>query len=109
MPLLVVKHSGPSLLGRNWLQKFTLDWREIHSIQLNPTEALLEKYHTVIVPVIKPDKKSVRICGDFKQTVNPVAKLDKYPIPKVEDLFVQLTGGCTFTKIDLSQAYLQVP
>ena len=42
-----------------------------------------------IVPVIKPDK-SVRICGDFKQTVNPVSKLDKYPILKVEDLFVQL-------------------
>ena len=41
--------------------------------------------------------------------MNPVAKLDKYPIPKVEDLFVKLTGGRTFTKIDLSQAYLQVP
>ena len=46
VPLPVVKHSGPSLLGRNWLQKFTLDWREIQSIQLNPAEALLEKYHT---------------------------------------------------------------
>ena len=30
-------------------------------------------------------------------------------IPKVEDLFVKLTGGCIFTKIDLSQAYLQLP
>ena len=47
VPLLVVKHSGPSLLGRNWLQKFKLDWREIHSIQLSPTDALLEKYHEV--------------------------------------------------------------
>ena len=170
LPLLVVKHSGPTLLGRNWLQQFKLDWREIHTIQINPLEALLEKYNAVfkntlgtlkdfkahihvdpsakpkyckartipyavktkveeelnrlvsegtlepvqisewaspIVPVIKPDK-SVRICGDFKQTINPVSKLDKYPIPKVEDLFVKLTGGCTFTKIDLSQAYLQL-
>ena len=41
--------------------------------------------------------------------MKPVAKLDRYPIPKVEDLFVKLTGGCTFTKIDLSQAYLQLP
>ena len=61
-----------------------------------------------IVPVIKSDK-SVRICGDFKQTINPVSKLDKHPIPKVEDLFMQLTGGCAFTKTDLSQAYLQLP
>ena len=69
----------------------------------------MSEWASPIVPVVKPDKKSVRICGDFKQTVNPVAKLDRYPIPKVEDLFVKLTGSCTFTKIDLSQAYLQLP
>jgi len=31
--------------------------------------------------------KSIRICGDFRLTANPVAKLDNFPIPKVEDLF----------------------
>ena len=62
-----------------------------------------------IVAVLKQDKQSVRICGDFKQTINPVAKLDRYPIPKIEDLFAKLSGGKTFTKLDLSQAYLQVP
>ena len=39
-----------------------------------------------IVPVLKQDHSSVHICGDFHQTVNPIAKLDRYPIPKVEDL-----------------------
>lgn len=34
---------------------------------------------------------SVRICGDFKQTLNPVSKVDRYPIPKVEDLFASLS------------------
>jgi hypothetical protein len=62
-----------------------------------------------IVAVLKPDKKSVRICGDFKQTINPVSKLDKYPIPKAEDLFAKLAGGKKFTKLDLSQAYQQLP
>ena len=62
-----------------------------------------------IVAVLKPDKKRVRICGDFKQTINPVAKLDRYPIPRVEDLFSKLAGGKAFTKLDLSQAYLQLP
>jgi len=38
-----------------------------------------------IVPVLKGDKSSVRICGDFRQTINPVSKLDSYPIPKVGD------------------------
>ena len=61
-----------------------------------------------IVPALKSDKTSVRICGDFKQTVNRVAKLDRYPIPKMEDLFSSLAGGKSYSKIDLSQAYQQL-
>ena len=61
-----------------------------------------------IVPVMKKEG-SVRICGDFKLTVNPVAKEDSYPLPRIEDLFATLAGGKAFTKLDLAQAYLQVP
>ena len=61
-----------------------------------------------IVPVVKSDKKSVRICGDFSTTVNRVSKLDKYPIPKIEDLHARLAGGKLFTKLDMSQAYQQI-
>ena len=60
-----------------------------------------------IVPVMKADK-SIRICGDFKLTVNRVSKLDRYPIPKIEDLFTKLTGGVVFSKLDLSSAYQQL-
>ena len=52
-----------------------------------------------IVAVLKPDKPSVRICGDFKQTVNPVSKVDRYPIPKIEDLFAKLSKGKRYTKL----------
>ena len=61
-----------------------------------------------IVPVMKADRKSVRICGGFKQTVNKAPPIDKYPIPKIEDLFVKLAGGRMFTKLDMSQAYQQI-
>jgi ribosome-interacting GTPase 1 len=60
-----------------------------------------------IVPIVKDDK-SIRICGDYKVTVNQVAKLDNYPIPKAEDLFTTLSGGEKFTKLDMSQAYQQI-
>ena len=60
-----------------------------------------------IVPVLKSNK-TVRICGDFKLTVNKVSKLDRYPIPRIEDLFTKLSGGKLFSKLDLSQAYQQI-
>ena len=50
----------------------------------------------------------MRICGDFKVTVNKASKLDRYPIPKVEDLFATLSCGTSFTKLDMSQAYQQI-
>lgn len=60
-----------------------------------------------IVPVLKQDG-SIRICGDFKVTVNPVATPDTYPLPRIDDLFATLTGGDTFTKLDLAHAYQQL-
>jgi len=58
-----------------------------------------------IVPVLK-GYQTVRKCGDFKQTTNQAFKLDKYPIPRIEDLFVGLAEGTCFSKLDLSKAYV---
>ena len=60
-----------------------------------------------IVPVLKSDR-SVRICGDFKVTLNSVSKLDRHLIPRIEDLFATLGGGKLFSKLEMSQAYQQV-
>ena len=62
---------------------------------------------TPIVPVPKSDG-TIRICGDYKTTVNPRAKCEKYPVPKTEDLLATLNGGQRFTKLDLSMAYQQL-
>ena len=59
-----------------------------------------------IVAVPKKDGK-FHICGDYKVTVNQVLSVDQYPLPKPEDIFATLAGGKVFTKLDLSQAYLQ--
>ncbi|XP_058827473.1 uncharacterized protein K02A2.6-like [Topomyia yanbarensis] len=62
---------------------------------------------TPIVPVCKAGGK-VRLCGDYKITVNPSLLIDDHPLPTVEELFVSVAGGERFSKIDLSQAYLQL-
>ncbi|XP_012826093.1 uncharacterized protein K02A2.6-like [Xenopus tropicalis] len=66
------------------------------------------EWATPIVPVIKKGG-NVRICGDFKVTVNPALCAEHYPLPRIEDLFASLAGGKRFSKLDLSQAYLQIP
>ena len=62
---------------------------------------------TPIVPVLKPDG-SVRICGDYKITINPALDVPEHPIPTADDLFTQWNGGEKFTKLDLSSAHQQV-
>ena len=56
-----------------------------------------------VVPILKPTG-TVRLSGDYKLTVNTVAFLEQYPVPRVEDLFTALSGGKQFSKLDMSHA-----
>ena len=172
--LFVIKGSGPSLIGRDWLSKIRLDWASIKAIatsKMNPeVESLLQSYSQVfesgpglmkqikasltlkpearprfcrprsvpyaikekigreldrleevgvlrkvdhaewaapIVPIPKRDG-SLRICGDYKVTVNPCLQVDQYPLPKPADLMACLSGGKRFSKLDLTAAYQQM-
>jgi len=51
---------------------------------------------------------AIRICGDYKTTINKYLKDVKHPLPRIEEIFVALQGGKTFSKIDLKNAYNQL-
>ncbi|KAL0151789.1 hypothetical protein M9458_052940 [Cirrhinus mrigala] len=176
LPLVVVEGDKPPLLGRNWLQKISLNWKEIFSLRyVSPVSVtslsdVLEKHRELFgdgygkitdfkakvrvqegthpifhkprpVPyalkdavekeldrlerngiisqvgrsdwaapiVVVPKKdKTVRLCGDYKVTVNKCILSEEYPLPNVDDLFTTLAGGKVFSKIDLSFAYQQL-
>ncbi|KAL5467494.1 hypothetical protein EMCRGX_G031729 [Ephydatia muelleri] len=61
-------------------------------------------------PVVVVPKKNgtVRLCGDYKVSINQALMVDQYPLPKPSDLFAALSGGKWFTKLDLAQAYTQM-
>jgi hypothetical protein len=80
-----------------------------------PIDELLEKGYIRpstspwAAPVLFVEKKdgTKRMCIDYK-ALNEVTIKNKYPLPRIEDLFDQLSGAGVFSKIDLRSGYHQL-
>ena len=91
--------------------------REIVAKKLNEMiqQGILQKvedggsqWASPIVVVLKANN-DVRICADYKVAVNKKICSDSYPIPNVETASSNLAGMKYFAKIDLKNAYNQIP
>ena len=49
---------------------------------------------------VKKKDRSMRMCIDYHE-LNKVTIKNKYPLPRIDDLFDQLKGATVFSKIDL--------
>jgi hypothetical protein len=60
-------------------------------------------------PVIFVPKKddTQRLCMDYR-ALNEITVKNKYPLPRIDDLFIQLCGACVFSKINLRSGYHQL-
>ncbi|XP_064464374.1 uncharacterized protein K02A2.6-like [Ornithodoros turicata] len=57
---------------------------------------------------VRKQNGTLRLCGDYRSTVNQAVAKAAYPLPTVDDMLALVQGGRIFSKIDLQQAYQQL-
>jgi hypothetical protein len=88
LELVELKKQIDELLGKGYIKPNTSPWA---------------------APMLFVEKKdgTKRMCIDYK-SLNEVTIKNKYPLPRIEDLFDQLRGAGVFSKIDLRSGYHQL-
>jgi hypothetical protein len=86
--LVELKKQIDELLGKGYIRPSTSHW---------------------VAPVMFVEKKdgTRRMCIDYR-AMNEVIIKNKYPLPRIEDLFDQLRGASMFSKIDMRSGYHQL-
>ena len=67
------------------------------------------EYNQWASPVVNVKKKSGEIRADFSTGLNTALEDFHYPLPSPKEVFIKLNGSNFISKIDLSNAYLQIP
>nr|GFA37180.1 putative reverse transcriptase domain-containing protein [Tanacetum cinerariifolium] len=68
-----------------------------------------EKKRLEDVPIVRnfPEDGSFRMCIDYRE-LNKLTVKNRYPLPRIDDLFHQLHGSSVYSKIDLRSGYHQL-
>ena len=79
--------------------------KQVEAGELIPVDK--SEWAAPVVVVYKKDG-GIRICGDFKVSINPFLHPQTYPLPTPEEMFSTLANGESYTKLDLARAYKQM-
>ncbi|XP_023307568.2 uncharacterized protein K02A2.6-like, partial [Lucilia cuprina] len=60
------------------------------------------------IVVVKRANGKVRLCGDYSTGLNECMEIHTYPLPLPDDIFVNFNNCKIFTRIDLTDAYMQI-
>ena len=93
---------------------YRLNTPELVELKLQLQELIDKEYIRPSVspwgaPVLFVKKKdgTLRLCVDYRQ-LNKMTIKNRYPLPRIDDLFDQVRGAAVFSKIDLRSGYHQV-
>ena len=94
LPIIVANYDNkPTLLDRNWLNRIKLAWGEIFSLTRSGLLKLKRSPWLRPIVVVPKADKSVRICGDYKITINSAVEDEQYPLPTQQDLVYAALSG----------------
>ncbi|GJZ07016.1 putative reverse transcriptase domain-containing protein [Tanacetum coccineum] len=60
-----------------------------------------------LIPGAAPKDESFRMCIDYRE-LNKLTVKNRYPLPRIDDLFDQLQGSSVYSKIELRSGYHQL-
>ena len=105
--LVLKKDSRPIMLKSRPIP-FSLRSRVEEELENMTKSGILVKiedspWGTPVVPVMRGEK--LRICGDYKSTLNKSLETREYPLPTLEECFAAVVGCTVFSVVDIKQAY----
>ena len=71
-------------------------------------ESVENSYWAAPIVIVKKKDGGIRICADFKMTMNPQLCPKTYPLPTLDEVSATLAKGESFSTIDLSRVYKQM-
>ena len=60
------------------------------------------------VVLVKKKDKTIRFCIDYRR-LNAITVKDAFPLPRIDEIFDQLTDSKYYTKFDFKSGYFQIP
>jgi hypothetical protein len=93
---------------------YRMNHEELKELKVQLEELLTKGYikpskSTYGAPVVFVHKKdgTLKMCVDYK-AFNKVTVKNRYPLPRIDDLFDRLSGAIVFSRIDLRSWYYQI-
>ncbi len=104
-PGAVPPYKRPYRLSQSELAEVERQIKELLEKKL--IEPANSPYGAPVLFVAKKDG-TLRMCIDYR-ALNKITVKDRYPLPRIDDLFDKLRGACVFSSLDLQSGYYQIP